>query len=49
MLDPMLSDLRADPGFVERIERIALALDKQRQEVLAASWLPHGLLQPVER
>lgn len=46
MLDPLLAELRAHPGFVERIERIALEIERERQEVLAAPWLPADLLDP---
>ncbi len=48
LLDPMLAQLRGHPGFVERIERIQLALERERQKVLQAPWLPDDLLEPSQ-
>lgn len=44
LLDPMLAPLRETPGFVARVERIRQEVAKEREAVLAASWLPHSLL-----
>jgi DNA-binding winged helix-turn-helix (wHTH) protein/Flp pilus assembly protein TadD len=47
LLDPMLAGLRNDlgkPGFLQRIEKIRLLIDTERQRVLGAAWLPPSLL-----
>ncbi len=46
MLDPMFSALREHPGFVGRIERLALLVEEERQKVLNATWLPANFLEP---
>jgi DNA-binding winged helix-turn-helix (wHTH) protein/tetratricopeptide (TPR) repeat protein len=43
-LDPMLAPLRRDARFGERLARIRRLVDGERQGVLAAPWLPPGLL-----
>lgn len=47
LLDPMLAGLRDNlgrPGFLQRIEKIRLLIDTERQRVLGAAWLPPSLL-----
>lgn len=44
LLDPMLSGLHDNPGFIRRIETIRRLVDAERQRVMDASWLPPSLL-----
>ena len=49
MLDPVLGALREHPGFVDRIERIALELERERQALLAAPELTDAFLNVTPR
>lgn len=44
LLDPMLAELRAHPGFTTRLEELSLRVDAERQKVEGAPWLPEGFL-----
>ena len=44
LLDPILSGLRENPGFIQRIETIRRLVDAERQRVVGAAWLPPSLL-----
>jgi DNA-binding winged helix-turn-helix (wHTH) protein/Flp pilus assembly protein TadD len=44
LVDPDLAGLRAEAGFVLRIERIRRLVDAERQRVVEAPWLPPSLL-----
>jgi len=46
MLDPALGALREHPGFVERIERIALEIEEERAALLAAPGVMDAFLDP---
>lgn len=43
-VDPMLESLRREAGFAERLERLRLAVEVERQGVLGAPWLPAGFV-----
>ena len=44
MLDPLLGELREHPGFIERIERIALEIEDERAGLLADPRLTEAFL-----
>jgi tetratricopeptide (TPR) repeat protein len=43
-VDPWLGSLREGPALLERVERIRGLVAAERQRVLAAPWLPPGLV-----